>query len=423
MRVEGTAHVPGDKSITHRVLLLAALAPGTSRITGALTSLDARSTARVLRQLGIIISPLREGRVTTVQGRARLASPSGSLDCGNSGTTARLLLGLLSAHPFAATLTGDRSLRRRPMRRVTGPLSAMGARFTERNGDGLPLTVHGGPLRPLRYEMPVSSAQVKSAILLAAAAGNTEVELREPQGRSRDHTERLLQAFGYTLDEVQGWIHFLPNGRIEPFEIEVPGDISSAAFLAGAAVLAEAGELCITGVGVNPTRIGFLEVLARMGAAFSVENRQMRYGEPVGDLLLRPVQLRGVEVGAEEIPGLIDEIPLLAVLASRADGISRFRQVGELRVKESDRLGLLAENLRAVGAKAEVDGDDLLVEGRPAPPRGKVRTAGDHRIAMAFAVLGTIPGAKVTIDDLACAAVSFPGFPEALRAIGRRGRR
>ena len=421
MKVAGTVRVPGDKSITHRVLLLAALTRGTSHVRGALTSLDARSTARVLRQLGAELSPLRSGVPVIVRGKGKFRRPAGPLFCGNSGTTTRLLLGLLSAHRFSATLTGDRSLRRRPMRRVTVPLAAMGARFTERNGDGLPLTVRGEHLQSLSYQMPVSSAQIKGAILLAAMAGAVEVALREPHGRSRDHTERLLQAFGYVVAERDGWIHFTPGGHLEPFDIQVPGDPSSAAFLVGAATLAEAGELRIAGVGVNPTRTGFLDVLDRMGADIQVENHSTRFGEPVGDLVVRPASLRGTEVASGEIPGLIDEIPLLAVLASRAVGATTFRQVGELRVKESDRLGLIAENLRAVGAEAAVVGDDLVVEGSGREPRGKVRTAGDHRLAMAFAVLGRAPGARIRIDDMACAAVSFPEFPAALRGISARG--
>jgi 3-phosphoshikimate 1-carboxyvinyltransferase len=417
VRVGGSIRVPGDKSITHRVLLLAAMAQGTSRLSGALTSLDARSTARVLRQLGARISPLRPGATTTIEGQGRLRAPAGILDCGNSGTTARLLLGLLAAHDFTATLTGDSSLRRRPMRRVTNPLAAMGAHFTESNGDCLPLTISGGSLKPLRYEMPVSSAQIKSALLLAGIAGQVEVGLHEPQGRSRDHTERLLRAFGYDVMESDGWIRLAPTGQIVPSTIEVPGDPSSAAFLVGAAILAESGEVRITDVGLNPTRTGFLRVLTRMGSRVNSENQTVRFGEPVGDLVVSPATLRGTEIAADEIPGLIDEIPMLAVLASRAQGSSRFCHVGELRVKESDRLALLAENLRAVGGQAEVQGDDLIVEGGERPPAGQVRTAGDHRLAMAFAVLGTLPGARIAIDDLACSAVSFPGFSEALRQI------
>ena len=422
MIVGGTVRVPGDKSITHRALLLGALARGTSHVGGALTSLDARSSARVLRRLGAAITPLRGGNVVSIEGRGRLRRPEDALDCGNSGTTTRLLLGLLAGHRFAATLTGDGSLRRRPMRRVTVPLSRMGARFTEHGGDGLPLTVRGGSLTPLRYDMPVSSAQIKSALLLAGLAGGVEVELREPHGRSRDHTERLLRAFGYRVDETDGWIRFGPTGRLEPFDLQVPGDPSSSAFLVGAVVLAEGGELRIAGVGVNPTRTGFLAALERMGATVAMEDATEHFGEPVADLVVRPARLRATEVLAGEIPGLIDEIPLLAVLAARAEGTTVFRQVGELRVKESDRLGLIAENLRSVGCRAEASGDDLHVEGGTEPPRGPVRTAGDHRLAMAFAVLGTVPGARVRVDDMACAAVSFPQFPETLRAVARRGR-
>jgi 3-phosphoshikimate 1-carboxyvinyltransferase len=422
MIVGGTVRAPGDKSITHRALLFAALARGVSRVGGALTSLDARTTARVLRQLGAEVSPLRPGNIVTIGGRGRLRRPDDVLDCGNSGTTTRLLLGLLAGHRFTATLTGDGSLRRRPMRRVTQPLSQMGARFTEQGGDGLPITVRGGPLAPLRYEMPVSSAQIKGALLLAGVAGAVEVELREPHGRSRDHSERLLRAFGYAVDERDGWIRFAPTGRIEPFELEVPGDPSSAAFLVGAAVLAEGGELRVAGVGVNPTRTGFLRVLERMGAAVAVEPGGEHFGEPVATLLARPARLRATEVSPGEIPGLIDEIPLLAVMAARAEGTTIFRQVGELRVKESDRLGLIAANLRSVGCRADVSGDDLHVEGGEAPPRGPVRTAADHRLAMAFAVLGTVPGARVRVDDMRCAEVSFPRFPETLRSIARRGR-
>ena len=422
MIVTGSVRVPGDKSITHRALLLSALARGTSHVGGALTSLDARSSARVLRQLGAEVSPLRPDTVVTVRGRSRFRRPDSALDCGNSGTTTRLLLGLLAAHRFPATLTGDGSLRRRPMRRVTAPLARMGARFDERDGDGLPLTVRGGPLAPLRYELPVSSAQIKSALLLAGLAGGVGVELREPHGRSRDHTERMLRAFGFGVTEEGGWIRFAPDGRLEPFDLQVPGDPSSAAFLVGAATLAEGGELRVASVDVNPTRTGFLAVLERMGAVVAVEDVAEHYGEPVGDLVVRPARLRGTEVRAEEIPGLIDEIPLLAALASRAEGVTIFREVGELRVKESDRLNLIAENLRSVGCRAEVSGDDLHVEGGEPPPRGPVRSAGDHRLAMAFAVLGTLPGARIRVDDLACAAVSFPRFPEALRGLARKAR-
>jgi 3-phosphoshikimate 1-carboxyvinyltransferase len=426
MLVSGIATVPGDKSLTHRLLLLAGLTPGRSRLRGALTSLDARATARILRALGVAVSPLRPGSDVLATGRARFRRPRAVLNCGNSGTSARLTLGLLAAHPFRARLTGDASLRRRPMRRVTEPLAVMGARFEGRDPspDRLPLALRGGSLRPLVWELPFSSAQIKGSLLFAGVAGGQPVALREPRGRSRDHTERLLRAFGFSVEEdAGGWIRFEPTGRLEPFDLVVPGDPSSAAFLVGAALLAEGGTLRVEGVGLNPTRIGYLRVLERMGARVAIEAAGFCSGEPVGHLVTGPAELRATSVTAGDIPGLIDEIPMLAVLASRARGTTRFHQVGELRVKESDRLGLLAANLRAVGALAAVEGDTLSVEGSARTPRGRVRTEGDHRLAMAFAVLNLVPGARVRVDDLACSAVSFPGFEDTLHAItgNRRG--
>ena len=418
MRVRGTIRVPGDKSLSHRALLFAAMARGTSHIGGLLTSLDARSSARVLRQLGAEISPLGAGRMVTVTGRGRLRRPAAVLNCGNSGTTTRLMLGLLAGHSFRASLTGDASLRRRPMRRVTAPLAQMGATIYEQNDMGtLPLAIKGGVLAALRHEMPVSSAQIKGCLLLAGVVGGVPVSVREPHGRSRDHTERLLRAFGYQVDEQEGWVHFRPTGQVVPFDMQVPGDPSSAAFPVAAAILAEGGELRLGGVCVNPTRIGFLSVLERMGARVDQEGVEPAFDEPVGDLVARPAALRATEVLPGEIPGLIDEVPMLACLATRASGTTIFREVGELRVKESDRLALIAGNIRAVGGTAEIHGDDLHVTGGDRPPVGKVVTEGDHRIAMAFAVLGTVPGAKIRVDDMACAAVSYPEFPAMLRAI------
>jgi len=410
--------VPGDKSLTHRLLLLAGLAPGPSRLQDPLTSLDARSTARVLRALGVGVSPMRPGSEVLVTGRRRFRRPGatqGVLHCGNSGTTARLSLGLLAAHSFQARLTGDGSLRRRPMQRVTEPLSVMGARFEGPDPDRLPLTIRGGGLRALEWRLPVSSAQIKGCLLFAGLAGGVPVSLMEPGGRSRDHTERLLRSFGYgVVEDGAGWIRFSPTGELTPFDVQIPGDPSSAAFLVGLGLLADGGPLRLTGVGLNPTRTGFLRVLQRMGARIAVELTGERCGEPVGDLTVSSGPLHSTTVTAGEIPGLIDEIPLLAVVASRAEGETRFHDVGELRVKESDRLGLLAENLRAVGTKAAVEGDTLTVEGGTRPPKGRVRTESDHRIAMAFTVLGRMNDAKVRVDDIACAAVSFPGFRDTL---------
>lgn len=414
--VRGTHRVPGDKSVTHRALMLAALAPGTSIIGGALTSLDAKSSARVLRALGAQIGPLRPDAVIRVTGRRRLGSPVVPLQCGNSGTTARLMLGILAGHPFSATLTGDRSLRRRPMRRVTTPLAAMGAIIEDGGRDGLPLTIRGGGLHPLRSELPIASAQVKSALLLAGAVGGVDVAIQEVAA-TRDHTERMLGAHGFQVTRSKGWLRLAPTGVFQPFALQVPGDPSSAAFLLAAACLAEGGEVCVAAVGLNPTRTGYLNLLTRMGATIEVFDEEEPFGEPIGSVVTRPAALRAIEVAAAEIPGVIDEIPMLACLAARAEGTTRFRDVGELRVKESDRLALVVQNLRAVGVEAGAEGDDLVVVGREGPFCGSVVTAGDHRIAMAFAVLGTTRGSRISIDDPDCADVSYPGFAAALGAL------
>jgi 3-phosphoshikimate 1-carboxyvinyltransferase len=417
MNVAGEITVPGDKSITHRALFLAGLAPGASRLGGALTSLDVRSSARFLRAVGVGVSPLRAGVAVRVDGRARWRSPTDAIHCGNAGTTARLGLGLLAGRPVAATLTGDASLRRRPMARVTEPLARMGARFSPADADRLPITVRGGRLSSLRWELPVSSAQLKSALLLAGLVSGVDVAVREPAGRSRDHTERMLRGLGIDVREEEGWIRLRPRAGLPPFAFDVPGDLSSAAFPVGAALLAARGELVIRGVGLNPTRTAFLDVVRRMGARLDAAVTAEPCGEPRGDLAVRPSELRATIVAAHEVPGLIDEIPMLAVLAARAWGTTRFEAVGELRVKESDRLGLLAANLTALGYEAWTEGANLSVVGHDRPPRGRVRTAGDHRLAMAFAVLGTVRDARVTLDDRACVAVSYPDFFLDLRRI------
>jgi 3-phosphoshikimate 1-carboxyvinyltransferase len=387
--------------------MLAALARGQSELSGLLTGDDVKSSARVLRQLGPRISSITDARV--VVHASRLSHPASRLNCGNSGTTARLMLGILAGQRFEATLTGDASLRRRPMRRVTEPLKQMGAHIKE-SGDGLPLTIRGGKLRGLNYTSPVASAQVKSALLFAGFTGRVPVTIREPY-RSRDHTERLFAHLGLGIHERDAAIVFEPSRSLIPsFRLSVPGDPSSAAFLVAAAVLADNGELLIENVGVNPTRTGFIVVLERMGAHVERVNLRDEGGEPVADLLVRPATLRGTEVGAAEIPTLVDEVPVLAVLASRASGATVFREVGELRVKESNRLELIAANLRAVGVTAEVQANDLHVEGTDTPPRGRVETAKDHRLAMAFAVLGTVNGAKVQLSEQKSVAISYPNF-------------
>lgn len=411
MKVRGTVRPPGDKSISHRALMLAALARGgTSELAGLLTGADVKSTARVLRGLGSDISTIREGAKVTVNA-SRFTRPPSRLHCGNSGTTARLMLGILAGQSFAATLTGDASLRRRPMRRVTEPLRAMGAEFPAGQSDSLPLTIRGGRLKELTYTTPVASAQIKSALLFAGLTGQVAVSIREPY-RSRDHTERLLAHLGLGMHERDGAIVYEPAARslVPAFQLAVPGDASSAAFLVGAAALAQGGELVIENVGVNPTRTGFLVVLGRMGARVDRVNLRDAGGEPVADLVARPAALRGTEVAAAEVPTLVDEVPILAVLASRAEGETVFREVGELRVKESNRLELIAANLRALGVEAEARGNDLHVCGTSRPPRGRVDTARDHRLAMAFAVLGTVPGAAVRLSERASVAISYPEF-------------
>lgn len=302
------------------------------------------------------------------------------------------------------------------MRRVTEPLQQMGAAIEVGASDGLPLAITGGGLRPLIWTLPVASAQIKSALLLAGALGGVSIDLTEP-GESRDHTERLLRHFGFEVRRHGHRLLLLPTGAIRPFTMRVPGDPSSAAFLLAAALLAGDGEVRIQAVGLNPTRTGFLAVLARMGATVDIIAGEESLGEPSGDLVTRPARLKATTVSADEVPGVIDEIPMLAVLAARAEGTTRFHGLGELRVKESNRLSLLATNLAAIGARAEVRGDDLLVEGTATPYVGRVVTHGDHRIAMAFGVLGSQPGARIDVDDPACAAVSFPHFADRLAAL------
>jgi 3-phosphoshikimate 1-carboxyvinyltransferase len=407
----GEVTVPGDKSITHRALFLGALSDGRCAFSSALAAADTRATAAALRRLGVKVGPLSEGRAVSIEGGGRrpVRPPRAPLDCRNSGTTARLLLGLLAGHPFESRLTGDRSLSRRPMARVTEPLRTMGAAVEAAAGERLPITIRGGALKPLQWRSPVASAQVKTALFFAGLVGGVGVSVTEPVV-SRDHTERLLRLVGARVSVEGTTTSVAPVESVPAFSGEIPGDISSAAYLVAAGVLAESGQVAVKGVGINPTRTGFLRVLERMGATVEVADRWVSLGEPAATLVARPARLRGVEVAPDEIPSLVDEVPLLACLAARAEGTSVFRGVGELRVKESDRLALVASNLAALGVAAHSEGDTLFVEGGDAPPRGRVTTAGDHRLAMAFAVLRVVPGAAVDLDDSRCVAVSYPGF-------------
>jgi len=405
-----TLSVPGDKSLTHRALILGALAAGESVVRGALDGADTRSTAAVLRALGCDVAPFAaEMRIRGI-GLRGFRAPTDVLDCGNSGTTARLLMGVLAAQSFTAELTGDASLRSRPMRRVTTPLEQMGARFTELGEpDRLPLRVHGGALSSIDYESPHASAQVKSAILLAGLCAGVRVAVREP-APSRDHTERMLDFLGAPLVRADGWVELHPVAALDPLDFPVPGDFSSAAFLIAFGLLAAREPLRIRGVGVNPLRTGFLNVVWRMGAQISVVNARTSCGEGMADIEVRPSALRGTTIAPAEIPSQVDEVPILAVLAAHAAGETRIEGAGELRVKESDRISAMVSNLRAVGVIAEELHDGLVVQGSDAPLRGRVQALHDHRIAMAFGVAGAVPGNDIEIDDRAIADVSFPGF-------------
>ncbi|MBM3885799.1 MAG: 3-phosphoshikimate 1-carboxyvinyltransferase [Gemmatimonadetes bacterium] len=427
--------VPGDKSISHRALLLAALGDGPSEIRGLLVSADVEATARALRALGVAVPPL-DATVMVVPGVGLrgLRAPTEPIDCANSGTTARLVAGLVAGAGLDATLVGDVSLSRRPMRRIAEPLRAMGATVALPSHDGLPMTVRATALHGLTWRSPVASAQVKSAVLLAGLVAQVPVEVHEPQP-TRDHTERLLASRGVDLVRDSTMVALRPTGRLDAGPTDVPGDPSSATFLLGAVALGAASTLRLEHIGVNPTRMGAVAVLRRMGLSVRLEGMRQVGGEPVADLVATsvgdlspggsgglggaPSALLGVTIGPDEVPVLIDELPLLACVAARAAGETRVTGAGELRVKESDRIRLVVENLQAVGVEAEELADGFVIRGGDGPLAGRVRTAGDHRIAMAFGVLGAVPGNAIVVDDPSCVAVSWPSFWDALDACRR----
>jgi 3-phosphoshikimate 1-carboxyvinyltransferase len=338
------------------------------------------------------------------------------LDCGNSGTTARLMAGVVAGHPFKARFTGDASLSRRPMQRIARPLTAMGARVSFENKDGLPMTVEGGALKSLKWESETASAQVKSAVLLAGLVSGVPVIVREP-GKSRDHTERLLRATGVEVDIVGDVVRLDPVKRLAPLDLRVPGDPSSAAFMAAVAVLAAGGALTIADVCLNLTRTGFYRALQQMGARIELHVDALQGGEEIGSIFAWASPLQAIEVGAEHVPSMIDEIPLLACVAARASGTTVISGAAELRGKESDRIAAVVANLRAIGVKAEERPDGMTVTGSSAPLKGAVKTHGDHRLAMAFGVLAALPGSTIAIDDPACVSVSYPAFWDDLRAV------
>lgn len=413
--------VPGDKSISHRALILAALANGRSRIGGLLNGADTRSTAEVLRRLGVAIPDISAAEITVEGfGLRGFRAPSDVLDCGNSGTTSRLMMGVVAAQSFAARFDGDESLRSRPMRRVTDPLTKMGARITELGEpDRLPLEVSGGALHSIELQNHKSSAQVKSAVLLAALCAGVRATVHEPV-HSRDHTERMLEALGVSITTAVAdgamQIDLTPAEALRPSDFDVPGDFSSAAFILARGLLA-GPEVRVRDVGVNSTRTGFLDVIRRMQGVVHVQDRHTSCNEPIATLIAEPSSLRGTHIAPAEIPHLVDEVPIIAVLAARAEGETIIRGAGELRVKETDRLRALAENLRAVGVIADETDDGLVIQGGERPLEGRIKTHGDHRIAMAFGVLGSLEGNEIEIDDVACVDVSFPTFWQMLREI------
>ncbi len=415
--LSGRLSVPGDKSISHRALMFGALAIGTTEIEGLLEGEDVLRTAAAMRLLGAEVEHLAPGRWRVAgRGIGGLVEPADVLDMGNSGTAARLICGLLAGHPLFAVMTGDASLRRRPMKRVTDPLAATGARFWSREGGRLPLAIQGAraPL-PLDYTLPVASAQVKSACLLAGLCAPGTTRVVEPEA-TRDHSENMLRHFGATVRvAVQGHGRIIeldgqPELRAAP--VMVPGDPSSAAFFVVAALVVPGSRLVIDNVGLNPLRTGLFQSLREMGAVLEVGTPRLEGGEPVGDLTIAATSLKAVDVPAERAPSMIDEYPILAVAAACATGISRFRGLSELKVKESDRLTGTAELLRAAGVECAIEGDDLLVQGCGGPPPGGglVATQMDHRLAMSALVLGLACRAPMQIDDGGFIATSFPNF-------------
>ena len=423
--LRGRVRAPGDKSISHRSLILGALARGTTEIEGLLEGDDVLRTAAAMRSFGAKVERLGEGR-WRVEGQGGFSEPSGVIDCGNAGTGVRLIMGAMAGFPFAATFTGDESLRGRPMRRVLNPLSQMGAQFMGRSNGRLPLTLQGGALKHLSYRLPEPSAQVKSAVLLAGLHADGGAQVIEPEA-TRDHTERMLRAFGAVVeveDKADGrWITLAGGQALSGTRVRVPGDPSSAAFPLVAALVTPGSEVTVEGVLLNELRIGLFTTLQEMGADLTISNVREESGEQVGDITARHSALRGVEVPPERAPSMIDEYPILAVAAAFADGATAMRGIGEMRVKESDRIALMAAGLASCGVGVEEEPEGLIVVGaargnHPVRGGGKVTTKGDHRIAMSHLVMGLASDEVVAVDEPGMIATSFPGFVELMRGLG-----
>jgi 3-phosphoshikimate 1-carboxyvinyltransferase len=408
--VAGELVVPGDKSISHRSLICSALAEGTSRVRSILRSADVHSTAGVLRALGVDIPTLADDMTITGVGLRGLRDAAGDLDCGNSGTSTRLVAGVVAGSGVTGRFVGDASLSGRPMRRVARPLEAMGARVELPQHGGLPMTIRGAKLHDIEWVNETGSAQVKSCIMLAALCAGVEAKVVESP-RSRDHTERMLASQGAEVWVNEQSVLLHPVPRLTPLDVTVPGDPSSAAFFAALTALAPQGEILLRRVCVNETRIGFLAALREMGGDLELEGRERLAGEWIADVRVKGgATLRGISIVREAIPTLIDELPLVACLAAYAEGETRVTGAEELRVKESDRIAVVVGNLRALGADAEELPDGYIVRGTSPVLRGRVVTHGDHRMAMAFGILGALPGNEIEIDDPDCVAVSYPSF-------------
>ena len=415
--LRGRLRVPGDKSVSHRAVMLGALADGTSEVHGFLEGEDTRATARAFAAMGVRIEAPSDGvRVIHGAGLHGLRSPAGPIDCGNAGTGMRLLAGVLAGQAFDSTLVGDASLSARPMRRVTTPLSRMGARI-DSDGGLPPLRVHGGQaLAGIDFEPEVASAQVKSAVLLAGLYARGATTVREPHP-TRDYTERMLAAFGWPVESAPGFARLEGGHRLRAARIDVPADFSSAAFALVAATLVPGSELAIEAVGINPRRTGLLHALRAMGADIDLADARGHGGEPVADLRVRHAPLRGIDVDAAWVPDMIDEFPVLFAAAACATGTTVVRGAAELRVKESDRIAAMTAGLRALGIRVDEFDDGAAIHGGM-PLGGTVDSRGDHRIAMAFAVLAQRAAAPVRIEDVANVATSYPCFAESMRAIG-----
>lgn len=425
--MRGSTHVPGDKSISHRAVLFSAMAEGTSRVSGVLDSADVRSSIGAVRALGAQVSLEKQpdgslaGGITG-WGAAGPSQPEGPIDCGNSGTTVRLLMGILAPWPIRATLTGDASLQKRPMRRITAPLMKMGAHFEPAGQEHLPITVVGGGLHPITYDAPMASAQLKTAVLLAGMYADGTTTLNEP-APSRNHTELMLPEYGVATTAGERTASVTGPAQPQASEVLVPGDPSSAAFLVCAAVMCPGSTIQVENVSLNTARIGFTRTLERMGAEVSVSRTGAAGKEPYGiiEACYTP-HLRGCEVPAEKIAGIIDEIPVLALVAAHAHGVTVFRQVSELRVKETDRLAAIIDGLAKLGVDAWCEGDDLYIEGQPdlAVPEGlQFDSLGDHRLAMTWSLVGLTGKMPVSIKNFEAVGVSYPGFLTDIERLAR----